>query len=233
MAIGGIGVPNPNASQEASQPISNKQVQQLDLAIDTMLADLKELSKELQQGQATTGTKANNNAQTTNASLIQTQQKPSDQQVQAKPQDQNLLDKGKDGAAEVLAATAAAIEEEKEKELKFKRKRMSFQKKLDEMEKLEEVFSDVKLEDPEQQAQLDKFFQNMQTLRQLQNKLTQLDHQEEKYEEILKKQAQEAEMKEKAAAASASDTNPSDQKARAQRLDQILNDQGGQEPDHG
>lgn len=100
-----------------------------------------------------------------------------------------LSDKNRNdqNAEEIKARSAAAYEGDKIKQ-KNKRKKSSFEEKLEKLGKLEELFKNSEIVDPDQKEQINQFFENMDRIKFGKQRLKQLNYQEAKLKEQLDRQ---------------------------------------------
>ncbi len=173
------GINNGQAAAEAGKNKSNVKAETIANKFEKALDLLNDLSQEL-RGETHTltskdvGQKEDATQNNSQKALIQ-DPKPGEQ------------------ASSEAASMATYVDEDLK--TKKKRKDKKIGEKLGELLELEEELSNVEFEDKEHQEILEKFFQNMSTIKNRREELNRLEMQEERLEEELKKQESDKEEK--------------------------------------
>lgn len=172
LGVGGIS----NQSSGISNSSSN-QAQTISNEINALKTDLTILVDELSAGQSTLGTKQ--------ADQNQSQQGTSHTQSKQTEQTSNQHIPEE--------ALAAFISDEEDKKVK-KRKKSKLDEKLEMLMGLESLIMDAEIEDEDDRAAVEQFFNNMTRIRNMRGRLKQLEETEKRYEEQLENQDSESEL---------------------------------------
>ena len=187
----GLGITGASSNvQGPSQPANTANISRLNDAIKDFMAEVMVIDvNEADEAAAAvrTGKEVGQKGVAESQSQQVQQQKNQDQIVQFKPQQEATMNDANKPDPQ-LAALAALFADDDELDIRKKKKKSALEKKLEQLQEMEGLLSELECNDPENQAELEAFLENMQTLKKRQSDLRRLNQDIERLEEQLEKQ---------------------------------------------